>query len=614
MQTNFLTAIAERPLAADGAMGTQLFAAGVDPAACADHITLSDPELVRRVHAAYLAAGAEVVETNTFGANPVKLARFGLAHLAREINLRGAALARACAGERAYVAGAVGPLGRLEAPLAPDEAEAAFAAQALALAEGGADLIILETFPGLEQLLAALGAVRRVLGREFPVAAQLVFTPAGTTLDGHAPEDCLPRLREAGADLAGLNCGVGPKGARDILARASAAGLPGPFSVFPNAGFPERLDDRLVWPSSPAYFGRTLAACADLGARLLGGCCGTGPEHVAALRAALAGESAARAAAPAAPVPPAPSAPARAGADGQPRNRFADRLRAGERLFLVELDPPKHLDVAPALAAAEALARGGADAITVAENPLASPRLSSVALAAMIRARTGAEVIVHLTGRDRNLIGMQSTIMGLAAQGLLNVLAVTGDPPPSGGEDRVSGVFDVRSFELMALLKGFAEGRNAQGQDMKARPPFCIGGAFNPNTRDMAVQVSRLRRKMERGAEFFLTQPVYSRDKIDRIAAATRDTGAPVFLGIMPLASHRNAEYLHNEFPGISIPDEVRERMRAAGENGAAEGLQIAWELMEHALPRFAGIYVMPPFNRHAAALELLRRARAAGF
>lgn len=617
MTTNFLSAIAQRPVIADGAMGTQLFAAGVDPASCADHATLASPDLVRRVHKRYLAAGAEVIETNTFGANSVKLARFGLAHLAREINLRGAALARECAGRTAWVAGAMGPLGRLEEPLPPDVAAGMFAAQAEALLEGGADLIILETFSGVEQLLLALAAVRAAVGPDVPVAAQLVFTPAGTTMDGHAPEDCLPRLLQAGADLAGLNCGVGPKGARDILAavaRAEKDGPCGPFSVFPNAGFPERLDDRLIWPSSPEYFGRTLAECATLGhgkgARLLGGCCGTGPEHVAALRAALEGEKVAPRASAALPAPaaPRPTAPA-----ARPRNRFSERLRAGERMFLVELDPPKHLDAAPALAAAEALAQAGVDAITVAENPLAAPRLSSIALASMIRARTGTEVIVHMTGRDRNLIGLQSAIMGLAAQGLFNVLAVTGDPPPAGGEDRVSGVFDVRSFELIALLRGFAEGRNAQGQDMKARPPLCVGGAFNPNTRDISMQVGRMRRKMERGAEYFLTQPVYSREKIDQILEATRDVAAPIFLGIMPLASHRNAEYLHNEFPGISIPKDVRERMRLAGDDGATEGIEIAWELMEYALPRFAGAYVMPPFNRHAAALALLARARAAG-
>lgn len=609
MKTSFLSAIAERPVVADGAMGTRLFAKGVDPSACADHVSITAPDLVRDVHRGYLDAGAEVIETNTFGANRVKLGRFGLARLAREMNLRGAALARECAGHGAWVAGAVGPLGRLDEPLPGHAAAEAFTEQALALAEGGADLIILETFPDLAQMLAALAAVRAALGRDFPVVAQLVFTPAGTTLDGHAPEDCLPRLREAGADLVGLNCGVGPKGARDILARAAGAGISGPFSAFPNAGFPERLDDRLVWPSSPGYFGRTLAECAPLGARLLGGCCGTGPEHIAALRAALQGETAR----PSVQVSfPAAAAPAAASA-AEAQNRFARRLRAGERMFLVELDPPKHLDIGPALGAAAALAEAGVDAITVAENPLASPRLSSIALAGMIRARTGVEVVVHMTGRDRNLIGMQSAIMGLAAQGLFNVLAVTGDPPPMGNEDRVTGVFDVRSFELMELLRGFREGRNAQGQDMKARPPFCIGGAFNPNTRDISVQVGRMRRKMERGAEYFLTQPVYSREKVGQILAATRDTAAPIFLGVMPLASHRNAEYLHNEFPGISIPDEVRERMRLAGDNGAAEGVEIAWELMEYALPHFAGVYVMPPFNRHAAALELLRRCRASG-
>lgn len=603
MHTDFLAAIAARPVVADGAMGSQLFGLGVNPAACVDHVTITDPALVRQVHGAYLAAGAEVIETNTFGANRVKLGRFDLAGQMREINLRAAALARQCAGSAAWVAGAMGPLGRLDEPLAPEVVRALFAEQAMALAEGGADLLILETFPDLEHLLLALESVKGAVA--LPVVAQMVFTPAGTTMDGHAPAQCLGRLRAAGADLVGLNCGVGPKGARDVLA-AARTGLSGPFSAFPNAGFPERLDDRLVWPSSPDYFGRVLAETTALGARLLGGCCGTGAEHIAALRRALDG--APQRSGTTTGTAATPRTPSAAGA--VPENRFAARLRAGERMFLVELDPPKHLDVSAALAAAEALAGAGIDAITVADNPMASPRLCNLTLASLIRARTGMEVVVHMTGRDRNLIGMQSAIMGLAAQGLCNVLAVTGDPPPQGGEDRVSGVFDVRSLELIALVRGFAGGTNAAGQDMKASPPFCVGGAFNPNTRDISVQVGRMRRKIAAGAEYFLTQPVYSFEKVEQILEATRDVKAPIFLGIMPLASHRNAEFLHNEFPGISIPEDVRERMRRAGDNGAAEGVEIAWELMARALPHFAGMYIMPPFNRHAAALELVRRAR----
>lgn len=607
MRENILTVLSRRTVVADGAMGSRLLARGVDPTACFDHLNLTGPELIRSVHREYLDVGAELIETNTFGANRRKLERFQLGGQVREINRQGAALARSCAGDAAWVAGSVGPLGRLAAgELKPEEIRTIFAEQAEALAAGGADLILLETFADPDLLLLALEAVRSATG--LPTAAQMVFGGAGQALGGRSPGDCLRLLRQAGADIVGLNCGLGPKGARDILAQAGDLG--GAVSVFPNAGFPEHLGDRLIYPSSPEYFADMLRQCADNGARLLGGCCGTGPEHIRALRAGLSGQSAG--AAPVSKPAPGPASGPSAVASGTPPRipgAFARDL--GHRpMILVELDPPKHLDLSQVLEAADGLAAAGVDAITLAENPLATPRLSNIALAGMIRDRTGADVLVHLTGRDRNLIGMQSTIMGLAAMGLTNVLAVTGDPPSSGGEEQVTGVFDVRSYELIALLDSFRQGRNAQGQDMRLRPEFRIGAAFNPNTRNIGLQVGRLRRKIELGCDYVLTQPVYSRAKVDEVIAATKDIGRPVFLGIMPLASSRNAEFLHNEFPGISIPDAVRARMRGAGDNGAAEGLEIAWELMAYALPHFAGIYIMPPFNRYKVALELMRRAR----
>ncbi|MEA5088087.1 bifunctional homocysteine S-methyltransferase/methylenetetrahydrofolate reductase [Solidesulfovibrio sp.] len=608
MRHDILDLLAARPVLADGAMGSQLAARGL-AAPCLDLCNIEAPDAVRAIHQAYLAAGAEVIETNTFGANRRKLARCNQADRTREINRQGALLARACAGSRAFVAGAMGPVGRLE-----DEAEwdreavaALYAEQARALAEGGADLLILETFADLELLRIALGAAKAAT--PLPVAAQMVFGAAGSDLGGRDIAACLRLLREEGADIVGLNCGMGPRGARDML--RAAGPLPGPVSVFPNAGFPERRGDRLVYPSSPEYFADMLMQCAQAGARLLGGCCGTGPEHIRALHRLLA---AGKVAAPGA----TPPAAAQAAPVTQPREQeatatgFAARLGSGRPLFLVELDPPKHLDVAAVLEGADALARAGVDAITLAENPLAAPRLSNIALAQRIRARSDIEVIVHLTGRDRNLIGMQSTIMGLACLGLENVLAVTGDPPSTGGEERLSGVFDVRSFELIALLENFRQGRNAHGQDMRAAANFCIGAAFNPNTRNIAMQVKRLSRKAALGARYFLTQPVYAKEKVDEVIAAVKDVAQPIFLGIMPLVSLRNAEFLHNEFPGITIPEPVFARLREAGDGQAQEGLEIAWELMEYALPHFAGMYVIPPFNRYPLALELIKRARTA--
>jgi homocysteine S-methyltransferase len=596
VRQDILAVLAERVVVVDGAMGSLLFERGVDDSSCYDALNLSDPALIRSIHQAYVAAGAEVVETNTFGANRVKLSRFELAADMREINLRGAELARSCAGPGRWVAGAMGPLGRMSGEELPDGlVEEVYAEQALALVEGGADFLMLETFASLGMLLAALRGVKGAVA--VPVAAQMVFTQRGRTHSGRTALECFETLIRAGADMVGLNCGIGPKNALDVVRGLPALSVP--LTVLPNAGFPESFGDRLIYASSPEYFARQTAACAAYGARLVGGCCGTGPSHIAALVRELAQGSPRVSARPVA-LPEEQAGQA-------PPTRLSRRLSEG-KVVLVELDPPKHLDVEPVLQAAQALVDGGVDAITIAENPLAVPRLSNIVLANMVRARTGTEVVVHLTGRDRNLVGMQSTIMGLAASGLHNVLAVTGDPPSAGSAERVSGVYDLRSMELMALLAGFNQGRNHYGDPMRLPVNFCIGGAFNPNTRNMALQVGRMEKKIQAGASYFLTQPVYSRQRVDEILAATRHVAAPIVLGIMPLASHRNAEFLHNEFPGIEIPTEARERMARAGDAGQKEGIEIAWELLEYAWPHFAGVYIIPPFNRYQMALELMRR------
>ncbi|WP_461210741.1 bifunctional homocysteine S-methyltransferase/methylenetetrahydrofolate reductase [Desulfocurvus sp. DL9XJH121] len=605
MKHNLIHELSIRPVLGDGAMGTRLFDKGADPTGCFDQLNLTNPGLVAEVHAEYLAAGAEVLETNTFGANAVKLEAFGLGHLAAEINARGAELAREAAGDRAWVAGSMGPLGRLDEPLPEERVREVFAEQARALAGGGVDVIILETFPRLDMLLTALAAVRGVVS--LPVITQLVFAGPGGSLGGPGPERALKALAEAGADVVGFNCGLGPKGALDVLGRAGHPGRP--VSVFPNAGHPERVDDRLLYGGSPEYFARACMRLVQAGARLVGGCCGTGPAHVAALAELLReARGAGLTAVPkAAPVEHGDEVPE------LPQSGLAAKLARGRKMLLVELDPPRHLDAAPFMEAASALARAGVDAVTVAENPLGSPRLSNTVLAGMIRRQTGAEVLVHMTGRDRNLVGMQATIMGLAAQGLQNVLAVTGDPPTAGTDEVVKGVFDLRSYELIELFTRFNSGRNQHGESMRLRPNFAVGAAFNPNTKNPALQVSRMREKAKRGAAYFLTQPVYTIEKAVQVLELTAPVGAPVFLGVMPLASSRNAEYLHNEFPGISIPDDIRARMREAGDRGQEVGVEVAWELIEYAWDKFAGVYLIPPFNRYKVALEILARLDAAG-
>jgi homocysteine S-methyltransferase len=393
---------------------------------------------------------------------------------------------------------------------------------------------------------------------------------------------------------------VGPRGALEVLRRLGP--VDAPLSALPNAGYPERAGDRLLYPSDPEYFARLTAECADAGARLVGGCCGAGPEHIRALKQALAEGGR--------PVRAEPAEPAAEAGPAEPavESEFSRKLASGKKVVLVELDPPKHMDAEPALEGAEALARAGVDAVTVAENPLAAPRLSNIAMALHIRQRAGAETIIHLTGRDRNLIGLQSTMMGLGSLGLLNVLAVTGDPPSKGAQERVTGVFDARSFDLITLLHRMGRGEAPSGEDLRKPVKFCIGAALNPNTRNVDMQLRRMERKIECGARYFLTQPVYSEDRLERVVRAQERFGLPVLVGIMPLASHRNAEFLHNEFPGIVIPEEVRERMRKAGDAGMEEGVSVAWELLEKAWSDVSGVYVIPPFNRYRMALDLMGR------
>jgi homocysteine S-methyltransferase len=603
----FLERLQTEVLVGDGAMGTLLYSRGVPLEVNFEHLNLVDPALVRQVHEDYVRAGAQVLETNTFGANALHLGAIGLERKVAAINRAGARLAREAAGPERVVAGSGGPLlpPRGEAAeLAADARRAALREQMTALAEGGVDLFLLETFAGLEELLLAVG-VARELG--LPAVAQMAFLEAGRTREGVTAEAAARRLAEAGAAVLGANCGAGPHGLLQVLPRLAAASAL-PLSAFANSGFPQYVDGRYIYLATPEYFAGMGREMARAGAALVGGCCGTTPEHIRALATALAGLRPAPR--PKAVPPPVPAPPAVPRPEVPPRRTFLDGW--GQRpVVTVELDPPRGLDCGKVLAAARQLAAAGVDAISLAENPLARIRLGNLALARQLQEETGTEVIAHVTCRDRNLIGLHSELMGAHLLGLRNVLAVTGDPVSVGGEAGATSVFDLNSVGLLELLSALNAGRTLMGTELGGATDFLLGAAFNPNLPSMEGQLRRLERKVAAGARFVQTQPVYSAQVLETLLARTAPCGIPVLVGILPLVSERNAEFLHNEVPGITLPEEVRRRMRGkSGPEGVREGMAIARELVAAGRGKVGGWYLMPPFGKVELALELLREIR----
>ncbi|MDT8423543.1 MAG: bifunctional homocysteine S-methyltransferase/methylenetetrahydrofolate reductase [Desulfuromonadales bacterium] len=606
--SEFLERLNTRVIVGDGAMGTLLYSRGVSLDVNFEQLNLRDPQLVRRAHEDYLAAGAQLIETNTFGANRLRLLASGLAEQTVEINRVGAALARQAAGEHRLVAGSVGPLPRLhedDGETVGDRTQEVLREQMTALADGGIDLFLLETFANLEDLETAL-AIAHELG--LPAVAQLAFLEAGRTRDGVTATAAARSLSAAGAAALGANCGSGPQGIIRVVEDLAAA-CTLPLSAFPNSGFPQYVDGRNIYLATPEYFaarGRDLVAN---GVALIGGCCGTTPAHIAALAAAVAALTPVRTQVARPPVER--SAVPVAAAPVVPQRNFLAAW--GERpVVTVELDPPRGLDCHKVLVGAQLLADAGVDAISIAENPLARIRLGNIALAREIEERCKVETIVHITGRDRNLIGLHADLMGAHLLGLRNILAVTGDPVAVGGEAGATGVFDLNSVGLLELLAALNNGCDLMGNTLGGRTSFQSGAAFNPNPENLAGQLHKLKKKVAAGARYIQTQPVYSMAVLDRLLAATEPFAIPVLVGILPLVSERNAEFLHNEVPGITLPDEIRGRMRGtSGAVGVAMGMSIARELIVAARGRVGGFYLMPPFGRVELALELLTMIRA---
>ncbi len=599
---DFLDRLKNEVLVGDGAIGTMLYAKGVGLEANFEHLNLVRPELVLELHGEYIACGARVIETNTFGANFTKLQAIGLGKKVREINLQGARLAcRAAAGRDAYVAGSVGPLGRLkgeERELTADETLEMFREQCNALAEGGVQLFVLETFSDPEQVKIALAAAQET---GLPVIASMAYPEGGRSADGAEVESVTAALAAAGADLIGVNCGAGPlEILRNIRRMAQVTDLP--LAAYPNSGFPEYVDGRYIYRATPDYFAGMAVEMVAAGAGLVGGCCGTTPEHIRRIAERLQGLK---------PVARKAGARVEVGAElrepEHARVGFLDRW-GKEMVVTVELDPPKGLDCGKVVVGSRALKEAGADAINLAENPLARVRMGNIALANLIQREVVIEVIVHITCRDRNLLGLQSDLMGASLLGIRSVLAVTGDPARLGDQAGASSVFDLNSFGLIKLLASLNAGCNALGNPIGGGAGFTIGCAFNPNTPRMEAQVARLEKKVAQGARFAQTQPLYDAGRLREMMASTAHLGIPVLPGILPLVSERNCEYLHNEVPGIVVPEEIRSRMRGKEKDaGVREGLAIAREFIAEVRESVGGFYIIPPFGKYEIAVELVK-------
>ena len=590
----------------DGGMGTQLHHCGAPPDAVFEYLNLIDSALVGRVHADYAAAGAELLETNTFTANALRLSAYGLEGKVAAINRAGVRLAREAAGAERFVAGSVGPLlAPRGSEAAPDAAtrRAVYAEQMGALAEAGVDCFLLETFPGVADLLLALEIAREL---DIPAIAQLAFVEGGFTGDGLSVEQAACRLAAGNPAALGANCGAGPRELLQVLRRLAAA-TDRPLSAFPNSGFPERVDGRTLYLATPDYFATLGGEMADAGASLVGGCCGTGPAHIQALATTLRGRQpglrpgGGRVVAPPVRVQPPVAA----------ERNFLQKW--GQRpVIAVELDVPRGLDITPCLEKTRLLAEAGIDAVTLAENPLARIRMSNLVLAGHLQEATGVTAVAHITGRDRNLLGLHSALMGAHLLGVRNLLAVTGDPVAIGGEGGASNVFDLNSIGLLKLIDALNHGRNQYGAELDGTTRFLAGCAFNPNVADLSGQLHKLEKKLAAGARYVLTQPVFDPRVLERLMTATHTLGIPVLIGLMPLVSERNAEFLHNEVPGIVLPEEVRRRMRGtSGAAGVRSGMEICRELLETGKALgVGGYYLIPPFGKVDLALELIAAIR----
>ena len=601
----------------DGAMGTQLYSKGVFINQCYDELNLRAPDLVRDVHKAYRKAGAEVLETNTFGANRVKLAQYGLEAQVADINRAAVRIAREVAEDDLLIAGAVGPLGiRLEpfGPTSLDEARAAFREQLQALKDGGCDLFILETFADVHEIEQAILAAHEV-DSTIPVIAQMTIgsdchTPYGVTV-----EDLAQSLDAFGADVIGLNCSVGPQIILDAIEKMSPVSRR-KLSAQPNAGMPRDVSGRSMYMASPEYMATYAHHLVQAGAKIVGGCCGTTPEHIAAMVEGV------RPLSPRQPRVPrrerrqvqAELPPEDPGVQPVPlaeRSKWGGKIARGDFVTSVEIVPPRGVDATKMLRDVRALREAGVDAVNVPDGPRAQSRMGALLTSVLIEQQVGIETVIHYCCRDRNLLGMLSDLLGAAAVGLRNLLLITGDPPKMGPYPNATAVFDIDAIGLTNLVSQLNHGLDPGGNAIGAPTKFTIGVGVNPAALDPAHELKRFEWKVEAGAEYAITQPVFDVEQLEKFLTTIEHTRIPIVAGIWPLVSLRNAEFLANEVPGVVVPAKVIDRMRAASakskEHGVAEGIAIAREMLERVRPHVQGVQVSAPFGKVELALEVFR-------
>lgn len=586
-------------LTADGAMGTLLYSYGID--FCYEELNVKKPEVIENIHSLYIDAGADVIQTNTYTANTIKLARYGIEDDFELLNRAGAKVAKkAAAAGGQYVLGTIGGIRgirKMEHTL--EEIIESLVAQAKVLLDSDVDGLLLETFYDYEELLTLVLELRSLT--ELPIIAQVSMHDPGVLTSGMKLNDALKGLEAAGADIVGVNCRLGPhhtiQAFEDVELPKTAF-----LSAYPNASLLDVEDGKVVFESEADYFGKAAVQLSKEGVRLIGGCCGTTPDHIREVKRQLSS------------VVPVLDKTVKAKeiiineAKVSQHEPLHIRAKKG-RSIIVELDTPRHLETEKFIEGAKILQDAGADAVTMADNSLASPRISNIAMGSILKYEQEVRSLAHITCRDRNLIGLQSHLMGLDALGINDILAVTGDPTKVGDFPGATSVYDVSSIELLQLIKKLNEGISFSGKPLRKKANFSVAAAFNPNVRVVARAVPRLEKKIAAGADYFITQPVYSKEKIIEIYEATKHIETPIYIGIMPLTSLKNSEFLHHEVPGIKLSDEVLQRMAEANddkETAQAEGIKIAKELIDTAAELFNGIYLITPFMRYDMSVELI--------